>query len=226
MPYLIQVMRDGIIRSQLDLRRDYKNNWRINEQIRAGELRVIGSDGKQIGVITRDQALASAREAELDLVEIAPNARPPVAKIVDFTKFKYEQEKRERQERKREKRGKVLKEIWFTPFIGEGDFRVRIERVKEFLGEREKVRITIRPKRRLPDAKPLYRMLERVVKELEGLVRVEQEPKLLGRQLVTQVAPGGQRPRLRLSSAEGPQAKEGEKHEGEDENKKNSHEAV
>ena len=172
------------------MRRGKQNKfWRINEQIRAVELRLIGPDGKQIGIISREKALLKARELELDLVEVAPKANPPVAKLIEFTKFKYEEEKKEKEERKREKKGTSIKEIWFTPLIALGDYKVRLSRVKEFLDEGARVRVIIRPKRRLEKTSPLYRVLERVIQDLKDEARAEQEPRMLGRQLVTLLVP-------------------------------------
>ncbi|OGM08796.1 translation initiation factor IF-3, partial [Candidatus Woesebacteria bacterium RBG_13_34_9] len=117
-------------------------NWRINEYIRSPELRVIGQDGKQIGVLKREDALEKAKNLELDLVEIAPLAKPPVAKIVNIGKFKYEQEKKARKEKKRSKSGD-LKEIRFSPFIAEHDYYNRLKRVREFLEDKNKVRVVV-----------------------------------------------------------------------------------
>ncbi|MBI4058043.1 translation initiation factor IF-3 [Candidatus Microgenomates bacterium] len=173
------------------MRRGQNTNlyWRRNEQIRSETLRVIGPDGKQIGIIRRSEALEKARELELDLVEIAPKANPAVAKIIDYSKFLYEQEKKQRQERKRRKKGETLKEMWFTPFIADNDYATRFERVEEFLAGGAKVRITVRPKRRLFDTKPLFNVMNRVLKDTEELAHVEQEPKILGRQLIAVIAP-------------------------------------
>lgn len=189
-------------------RQQNQRNWKTNERIFARELRVIGPDGKQIGILKREEALDKARGANLDLVEIAPNANPPVVKIIDFTKFKYIEEKKAREERKKEKKGTAIKEIWFTPLIGQGDYRVRLGRVREFLAEHEKVRIVVKPKRRLPKNDPLYRVLERVLEDIKEIAKVEQEPKMLGRQLVTLVAPVAK------------------KHEDKNENQKNSNSPV
>ena len=152
-------------------------------------MRVIGPDGKQVGILTREVALKRARELSVDLVEIAPNATPPVTKIVDYTKFLYEQEKKEREQRKKQKKGEQLKEVWFTPFIATNDYEVRLAKVKEFLEEGAKVRITIRPKRRLFDTRPLYTVMGRVLAHLTEIARVEQQPKMLGRQLIGVVTP-------------------------------------
>lgn len=163
--------------------------FRKNELIRAETLRVIGSDGKQVGILPKAEALAKAKEAELDLVEIAPNANPPVAKIIDYTKFAYVQEKKAKEERKKQKKGEQLKEIWLTPFMAANDYETRLERIREFLGEGAKVRVTIRPKRRLPNVQPLYGMMRKALENLKEISRVEQEPKLLGRQLVAIISP-------------------------------------
>ena len=170
-------------------RRQPTKFWRVNENIRSSELRVIDSDGKQVGILSRNEALERARKKELDLVEIAPQARPPVAKLIEFVKFKYEQDKKEREERRREKKGAILKEVWFTPLIAQGDYNVRLSRVEEFLEEGAKVRIIVKPKRRLDNAKPLYRVLEKVIKDIAEHARVEQPPRMFGRQLATLVAP-------------------------------------
>ncbi|MBI4059261.1 translation initiation factor IF-3 [Candidatus Microgenomates bacterium] len=168
-----------------------KIHFRKNEQIASSSLRVIGADGKQIGILTREEALAKAQEQELDLVEIAPKANPPVAKIIDFSKLLYEQEKKERAERKSAKKGSALKEIWFTAFIAENDYLTRLERTKEFLGEGAKVRIAIKSKKRLNNNQPLFNMINRVVGDLSAVARPEQPPKMFGRQLICTLAPSG-----------------------------------
>ncbi|KKR57784.1 MAG: Translation initiation factor IF-3, partial [Candidatus Woesebacteria bacterium GW2011_GWC2_40_30] len=114
--------------------------WRTDYQIRAPSLRVIDSEGKLIGVLTKDEAVRKAKEANLTLVEIAPNATPPVGKIVDFGKFRYAEEKKARAQAKKVKGGEV-KEIRFSPFIAENDFNVRIGRIKEFFADKNKVRV-------------------------------------------------------------------------------------
>ena len=186
--------------------------FRKNELIRAETLRVVGSDGKQVGIIPKAEALTRAQEAELDLVEIAPNANPPVAKIIDYAKFLYEEDKKARQERKKQKRGEQMKEIWLTPFMAENDYETRLDRVKEFLNDSAKVRVTIKPKRRLPNVKPLFDMMRRALENLKEISKVEQEPKLLGRQLVAVISPVKGEP----SSAK---ATEGKKNEKTKENK-------
>lgn len=170
-------------------KRQTKQFWRTNERIMAGQLRVISEDGKQVGILERNEALAKAQQAGLDLVEIAPTAKPPVARIIDFTKFKYQQEKKERDQRKKEKKGTTLKEIWLRPFIAEGDYQVRLGKIREFLGEGAKVRIAVKSKRRIDKTEPLYKILRRIIEDLRDVGRVEQEPKMFGRQLITTLTP-------------------------------------
>jgi translation initiation factor IF-3 len=163
--------------------------WRINEYISAPELRVIDADSKQIGVMSKSDALSKAREAQLDLVEIAPNAVPPVAKIVDYNKFRYQEEKKQRQEAKKTKGGEI-KEIRFSPFIAEGDYQTRIARIREFLEDRNKVRIVVVFTGRQMNSKQFgYDVTRRVILEFGDAVVVDMEPKFLGRRLSTVISP-------------------------------------
>lgn len=162
--------------------------WRTDYQIRANRLRVIGSDAKLIGEMGRDEAVRKAKDEGLTLVEIAPNAAPPVAKIVDFGKFKYSEEKKARAQAKGVKGGEV-KEIRFTPFIGEADFRVRIGRIKEFFAEKNKVRVVVvftGPQMRVRNTG--YDVIGRVKKEFGESVITDMEPKFLGKHLVTVIS--------------------------------------
>ncbi len=167
--------------------------WRTDYQIRAQSLRVIGSDGKLLGELKRDEAIKKAKEEGLTLVEIAPNAAPPVAKIVDFGKFKYQEEKKQRKVAKGSKGGEV-KEIRFSPFIAENDFNTRLERIKEFFEEKNKVRIVVvftGPQMRVKHTG--YAVLQRIKDEFGDTIAIDMEPKFLGKHLVTvisQVAKG------------------------------------
>lgn len=164
--------------------------WRVNQNIYAQELRVIGPDGKQLGVLSYKDALLKADELGLDLVEIAPTAKPPVAKILNFTKFKYQEEKKLREARLKERRGSELKEIWFTPFMADNDYSVRLERVKEFLADGNKVRIAVRFKGRQMGSKQFgYQIADRVVAGTKANAVVDQEPKFIGRQLLFGLSP-------------------------------------
>lgn len=164
-------------------------NWKINEYIRAPQLRVIGADGKQIGVLSREEALAKAREENLDLIEIAPQAKPPVAKVVELGKFLYQEEKRARAEKKKMKASE-LKEIRFSPFIAENDFDTRLVRVREFLGDKNKVKIVVKFTGRQMDVKDSgYGVVDRIFKQLGDGIAIDMKPKFLGRHLVTVISP-------------------------------------
>lgn len=171
------------------MKNKFKFNNRINHQIRYPEVRVLGEDNKQIGVMSSQEAFAHAQELGLDLVEIAPQALPPVVKIIELGKFKYEQEKKERAQKKNAKAGE-LKEVRFSPFIGDHDFDTRLERIKEFLEESSKVRIVVVFKGRQLGSKQFgYEIIGRVLKELEGKVQQDAEPKFLGKHLMTVISP-------------------------------------
>ncbi|MBI2590424.1 MAG: translation initiation factor IF-3 [Candidatus Blackburnbacteria bacterium] len=175
--------------------------WRINQNIRSRELRVIDADGKQIGVLSVQEALKKAAEAELDLVEIAPAAKPPVAKIIDFAKFRYQQEKKEKESRRKEKKGSEQKEVWLTPFMGESDYNVRLERVKEFLGEGNKVRIVVRfTGPQMSHREFGYQMAEKVKSDTQDIAGIDQAPKFLGRQLMMVLTPVKQKVTPEVSS--------------------------
>ncbi len=167
--------------------------WRVDNNIRAPEVRVIGADGKQIGVLKTSEALKKAQKENLSLVEIAPLAKPPVVKIVDYGKFRYQEEKKARKVQKGVKGGDV-KEIRFSPFIAENDYQIRLGRIKEFLGERNKVRLVVVFKGRQMGSKPFgYNLLKRIVNELAETISVDMEPKFLGRQLIMVVSPVGKK---------------------------------
>ena len=163
--------------------------WRTDYQIRAASLRVIDGEGKFIGVMSDDQARAKAKELGLTLVEIAPNAVPPVAKIVDFGKFRYAEEKKLRKQAKGVKGGE-LKEIRFSPFIGDADYNTRLVRVKEFLGEKNKVKVVVVFMGKQMGSKPFgYQLIERIKKDLGDSIAQDMPPKFLGRHLVTIISP-------------------------------------
>lgn len=162
--------------------------WRTDYQIRAPSLRVIDSEGKLIGVLSKDEAVKQAKEANLTLVEIAPNATPPVAKIVDFGKFRYAEEKKARAAAKKVKGGEV-KEIRFSPFIAENDFNVRIERIKEFFEGKNKVRVVVvfkGPQMRVKNTG--YILLKKIKDVFGDTITTDMEPKFLGKYLVTVIS--------------------------------------
>jgi len=152
-------------------------------------VRVIDEKGKQVGVLSVPEALKKAKKAELDLVEIAPKAKPPVTKIIDFGKFKYQEEKRLKKAKIRAKAAEV-KEIRFSPFIGEADYNTRLERVNEFLGDGDKARLVVKFKGRQMGSKQFgYNLLKRVLEEVKTEVNIDMEPKFLGRHLVMVISP-------------------------------------
>lgn len=171
--------------------KQYKPYWRVNEHIHAPKVRVISDQGKQIGVVDRAKALELAKKAELDLVEIAPHAKPPVTKIVDLGKFKYEQEKRSRKQKKKAKTTE-LKEVRLSPFIAEHDFQTRLERINEFLSENHKVKVVVVFKGRQMGSKRFgYELIKKVFGEIKTNVTVDMDPKFIGRHLSTIISPTG-----------------------------------
>ncbi|MGD9504128.1 MAG: translation initiation factor IF-3 [Syntrophobacteraceae bacterium] len=161
----------------------------VNEKIRASEVRVVGSDGKQLGVMPLQKALDLAHQEELDLVEVAPGAEPPVCKIMDFGKFKYQQNKRT-QEAKKKQTVIQVKEVKMRPKTDEHDLQVKIKNIKRFLGQKDKAKVSILFRgREIAYVDQGTRMLERISEELKEDALVEQSPKLEGRNLVMVLAP-------------------------------------
>jgi translation initiation factor IF-3 len=163
--------------------------WRTDYQIRAPSLRVIDAEGKLIGVLTKDEAIRKAKESDLTLVEIAPNATPPVAKIVNFGKFRYAEEKKARAQAKKVKGGEV-KEIRFSPFIAENDFNVRIARIKEFFEDKNKVKVVVvfkGPQMRVKHVG--YDVIAKIKAVFGDTIITDMEPKFLGKYLVTVISP-------------------------------------
>jgi len=163
--------------------------YRVNERIRAREVRVVDPQGRQIGIMPVIQALRLAREIGLDLVEVAPSASPPVCRIMDYGKFKYQQKKREKEARKRQKSQEV-KEVKFRPSINEHDLKRKIESIKEFLEESYKIRVIVRF--RGAEIGYLERgrnLLNRVLNEVGKQAQVEKPPYMEGRQMVMILSP-------------------------------------
>ncbi|WP_338085404.1 translation initiation factor IF-3 [Haematobacter massiliensis] len=162
---------------------------RVNERIRAPEIRLIGAEGENVGVVTPARALALAQEAGLDLVEISPNATPPVCKIMDFGKFKYENQKREAEARKKQKTIEV-KEIKFRPGTDTHDYDVKMRSVLKFLEGGDKVKVTLRFRGREMAHQQLgMELLNRVAADVAEVGKVENMPKLEGRQMVMMIGP-------------------------------------
>ena len=162
---------------------------RVNQKIRAREVRVIDPEGKQLGVMTTSQALAAAQQHGVDLIEISPNANPPVCKIFEYGKFKYEQEKREREARKHQHASK-LKEIKLRLNIDDHDYETKMNHVRAFLADTMKVKVSLFFRGR-ENARPEcgHELMKRVVKDLEGYGHAEVLPKLMGKSLTMMLAP-------------------------------------
>ena len=162
---------------------------RVNDRIRAPEIRLIGAEGENVGVVTPERAMDLAAEAGLDLVEISPNATPPVCKIMDFGKFKYEQQKRESEARKKQKTIEV-KEVKFRPNTDTHDYDVKMRNVFKFLENGDKVKVTLRFRGREMAHQNLGReLLERVAEDTKETGKVENMPKMEGRQMVMMIGP-------------------------------------
>jgi translation initiation factor IF-3 len=153
-----------------------RDHTRVNNRITAPQVRLIDSDGTQLGVRSISESLATARQRGLDLIEIAPQANPPVCKILDYSKFRYEQEKKTRESRKKQKAG-LLKEVRFKPHIGAHDLDTKIKHIGEFIAEHDKVRITVVFRGREMQHRDLGMKLLKVIEErLAETASVEQAP--------------------------------------------------
>ena len=166
-----------------------KDERPINEMIQATEVRLIGAEGEQIGVVTRDDALDRSANLGLDLVIVADNADPPVCKIMDYGKFKYEEQKKKNEARKKQKTIDV-KEIKLRPNIDSHDYDVKMRSMVKFLKEGDKVKVTMRFRGREMAHQNLgLDVLHRVRDDLEELSKIEQFPKMEGRQMVMVLSP-------------------------------------
>jgi translation initiation factor IF-3 len=168
---------------------------RLNEEITAPEVRLIGLEGEQVGIVPVRQALSLAEEAGVDLVEIAPLATPPVCRIMDFGKFKYQEAKRAHEAKLKQKQIQV-KEVKFRPGTDDNDYQIKMRNLVKFLQEGDKAKITLRFRgREMAHQEFGMRMLERIKADLEEVGQVEQFPKMEGRQLVMVIAPTKKQPK-------------------------------
>ena len=162
---------------------------RVNEEIRVPQVRLIDEDGEMQGVMSARDALQRAYAAGLDLLEISPNADPPVVKILDFGKYKYEQQKK-KNEAKKKQRVIEIKEIKVRPNIDENDYQVKMRAMKSFIGEGDKVKVTLRFRGREMAHQDIgVRVLERIRQEMDPLSKVEQMPRMENRQMVMVLTP-------------------------------------
>ena len=166
-----------------------KDQTQVNEKIRAKELRLIGQDGEQIGVKTKNEALEMAERVGLDVVIMAPNAKPPVARIMDYGKYKFEQQKKEKEMKKKQKTIK-LKEISLSPTIEEHDFQTKLKNGRKFLEKGDKCKVSIRFRGRAITHKEIgQRVLEKFAEQCKDIATVEQRPKMDGRQMFIMLSP-------------------------------------
>jgi translation initiation factor IF-3 len=161
----------------------------VNDEIRAAQVRLIDQDGEMLGVMTARDALQRAFSVGLDLLEISPNAEPPVVKILDYGKFKYEQQKKKNEAKKRQKVIEI-KEIKVRPNIDENDYQVKLRAMKTFIEEGDKVKVTLRFRGREMAHQDIgVRVLERIRGDMDQQTKVEQMPKMENRQMVMVLSP-------------------------------------
>ncbi|HUD61165.1 MAG TPA: translation initiation factor IF-3 [Acetobacteraceae bacterium] len=162
---------------------------RVNDEIRAPQVRLIDQDGEMQGVMTARDAWLRAQSVGLDLLEISPNADPPVVKILDFGKYKYELQKKKNEAKKKQKVIEI-KEIKVRPNIDENDYQVKLRAMKSFIGEGDKVKVTLRFRgREMAHQEIGVRVLERIRSEMDPLSKVEQMPRMENRQMVMVLTP-------------------------------------
>uniref|UniRef100_UPI0038995D04 translation initiation factor IF-3 n=1 Tax=Massilibacillus massiliensis TaxID=1806837 RepID=UPI0038995D04 len=166
-----------------------KETLKINEEIRAREVRVTSSTGEQLGIMATREALRIAAEQQLDLVEVAPMGKPPVCRIMDFGKYRYEQQKRDKEAKKKQK-VVTVKEVKLRPNIEQHDFNVKLKNALRFLEDGDKVKVTIMFRGRELSHPELGReVLLKMATELKDLVTVERDPKLEGKNMIMILAP-------------------------------------
>ena len=163
--------------------------YKINQRIIAPQIRVLAADGKQIGVLSRFDALSLARAQELDLVEVAPTANPPVAKIINFKKFLYQQEKKKKEEKRKAKVSQT-KEVRLGPFMSDNDLQVMIRRGREFLEDGDKLRLVVKFRgRQITRAEFGRNVVNKVIGSLSDISKVDREPHFEGRQIIAILSP-------------------------------------
>jgi translation initiation factor IF-3 len=166
-----------------------KDGPRINQEITASKVRLIGPDGEMAGIVSRQEALAQAREVNLDLVEVSPNAEPPVCKIIDYGKYKYELQKKKAEAKKKQKIVEV-KEVQMRPGIDENDFQVKLKAIHRFLAEGNKVKISMRFRGREVAHNELgLEILNRIRDDIKDMAKVDNVPRLEGKQMIMLLSP-------------------------------------
>jgi translation initiation factor IF-3 len=174
---------------RFDRRPPERDTTRINERIRVPKVRLIGAEGEQLGIVDTNEALRRAQEAELDLVEVAPNSKPPVTRLLDYSKYKYEQEQKQKAARKHQQQVNV-REIKLRPKIATHDYMTKKGHVERFLRQQNKVKVTIMFRGREQAHPERGRdLLQRLFADLDGLAVIESEPLQEGRNMSMMLAP-------------------------------------
>lgn len=169
---------------------------RINKQIRAPKVRLISETGEQIGIVTIDEAQRRARDAGVDLVEIVPTASPPVCKVIDFGKFRYDQTKREKESKKSQHQVKV-KEVKVKPNIDEHDLQTKLRHARDFLSKGNKVKVTCMFRgREMAHTEIGFNLMKRICEELSDIASPESPIKMMGRTITSVLAPMGKKKKL------------------------------
>ncbi|MBK5915436.1 translation initiation factor IF-3 [Rhodocyclus purpureus] len=166
-----------------------QKSHRLNEEINAPEVRLLGVEGEQLGIVSVRTALQMAEDAEVDLVEIAPMASPPVCRIMDYGKFKYQEQKRQHEQKLKQKQVQV-KEVKLRPGTDENDYQIKLRNMMRFLEEEDKVKVTLRFRgREMAHQEIGMRQIERIKVDLQEYAVVEQMPKMEGRQMIMILSP-------------------------------------
>ncbi|MBU1931346.1 translation initiation factor IF-3 [Patescibacteria group bacterium] len=169
-------------------RRVKKKFYQLNQYIRSDKLRVIGFKGEQLGVLSKDEALFKANQLKIDLVVVAEKADPPVAKLIDFKKFRYQQSKKQQTSKK--KKTQEQKEVRFSPFMAQNDFNIRIKKAEKFLKEGHRVKLAVKFKGiQLARKEFGYNLLKQAIEKLSNIAKQDSSPKMLGRLLITNLIP-------------------------------------
>jgi translation initiation factor IF-3 len=166
---------------------DNKNQHRINEMIRISQVRVVSAEGEQLGVMSTSEAIAQARAGGLDLVEVAPDAKPPVCRIMDYGKFKYQQKKRQT---KQVVHRTKIKQLRLRPKTGDHDVQVRLKQARDFLVHKDKVQIFVMFRgRELAHIEEGQKLIEHMIEQLEDVAKVEAPPKRMEKRVMCTLAP-------------------------------------
>jgi len=177
---------------QKDKRKPEEDGVNVNENVRANEVRLIDAEGKQLGVVSRDEALRIASEAELDLVEVAPNSSPPVCRIMDYGKYRYQQAKKVKDAKKKQT-VILVKEVKFRPKTEEHDLEYKIAHIKRFLAEGNRAKVTIQFRgREIANPGMADRVVNRIIEDTQALALLDQHPTMEGRRLTFVLRPATQ----------------------------------